>query len=242
MSDSNSSNKRASNDSEEPTCQKKARTFSDDGAPVESEPVTILAGESEDKFFVHAHLLELSSGFFQKALNKEWKEGQERVVRLPNVDVDVFRIYAKWLYTGRFHCLDGSTDVKLLACDELGNFLHAPDFLDAFVDVILEQTAQLGTPTFLSSSIYPRSVKDSLHRKLCRDLVVYRWGYRNFDTLRSHAIPREFLEDVLLDMKRNFDQGVTRLSFSRFIKDKDACYYHEHTRLNTPCYKTKYGI
>ncbi|KAF2034099.1 hypothetical protein EK21DRAFT_108510 [Setomelanomma holmii] len=61
--------RRVSEEHEEAPAPKRVRRTSSDGPPVTSEPIMILVGEQEDKFFVHAHLLEASSEYFLKALS-----------------------------------------------------------------------------------------------------------------------------------------------------------------------------
>lgn len=81
--------------------------------------ITVTAGEGEDAdtFQVHEHLLKKSSvrsrlvihlrktrtyqlqGFFQAALSKQWKEGQEQKIDLPDDDPHAVAVYINWLYT-----------------------------------------------------------------------------------------------------------------------------------------------
>lgn len=46
-----------------------------------------------------------SSDFFRAAVNGGWKESKEQIVRLPEVDPDVFEIYAARLLTGKVDVL-----------------------------------------------------------------------------------------------------------------------------------------
>jgi hypothetical protein len=63
-------------------------------------------GEEEEKFCIHAHLLEASSDYFREALSEAWEEQTIRTVRLPDTDADAFKLYAKWLYSRRFYPAD----------------------------------------------------------------------------------------------------------------------------------------
>ena len=47
-------------------------------------------GETKQEFYVHESLLRANSRFFDNALKKEWKEGQEAAVDLPVHDPDLF--------------------------------------------------------------------------------------------------------------------------------------------------------
>lgn len=48
---------------------------------------------------LHTAFATKSSDFFVAALKKEWKEGQGRVVRLPEANKKAFSLYTQWLYT-----------------------------------------------------------------------------------------------------------------------------------------------
>lgn len=99
--------------------------------------ITVLVGSEDEKFVVHKSAVCKNSKFFQAACGREWKEGQERVIRLPEADPEVFNVYAHWAYT---ETLDMSLmpEPSLRANDRnsppayinlgkvwiLGNFLH----------------------------------------------------------------------------------------------------------------------
>lgn len=61
--------------------------------------ITIHVGTKKpEDFHVHESTLKESSKFFQAALNKHWKEGQERKINLPEDDPQHFAAYVEWLY------------------------------------------------------------------------------------------------------------------------------------------------
>jgi hypothetical protein len=47
-------------------------------------------GEEEEKFYVHAHLLEASSEYFSDALSDTWEEQTRRTMKLPEADAAGF--------------------------------------------------------------------------------------------------------------------------------------------------------
>lgn len=60
----------------------------------------VLVGRQESPFYVHTSLLN-KSPFFRAALQDDrFKEGQERVIRLPEDDVLPFQCFFEWLYLG----------------------------------------------------------------------------------------------------------------------------------------------
>jgi hypothetical protein len=71
-----------------------------DRISITSKSVVVRVGKDEEESFIHETLLRANSEVFNTAL-KEWKEGQERSAELPEAKVEVFKIWVKWLYTGR---------------------------------------------------------------------------------------------------------------------------------------------
>ncbi|KAK8192061.1 hypothetical protein BKA81DRAFT_285583, partial [Phyllosticta paracitricarpa] len=59
--------------------------------------IPVGGGDNPKVFQVHEVLLRSSSSFFEKALGGDWKESKEKMVPLPDEDVEIFSIYQKWL-------------------------------------------------------------------------------------------------------------------------------------------------
>jgi hypothetical protein len=175
-----------------------------------------------------------------------------RTVKLLDADTNAFRIYAKWLYTGRYHLLSGpnthvpgsATDWnEISVCYALSNFLQARGFSNATVDAFTRRMEiRNDAPIDLAKWIYSQTTKDSVHRKLCRDIVVHTWDRKTFDRLWTEDFPREFLENVLAEVSTKLDSGVKRCDIVQLLKPKGTCEYHEHKRLSLPCYKMAFGI
>jgi hypothetical protein len=70
------------------------------------KPIVVRLVDSGKEAYIHETLLRSQSGFFENALKKEWKEGQERVIDLHEVQDRIFEIWVRWLYTGRFSLLE----------------------------------------------------------------------------------------------------------------------------------------
>ncbi|KAK3047247.1 hypothetical protein LTR09_011347 [Extremus antarcticus] len=63
--------------------------------------LTVLAGPDQSKFIVHKTLICKRSDFFQAACARGgWKEAIEKIVRLPEIDEDIFRIYDRFICHG----------------------------------------------------------------------------------------------------------------------------------------------
>lgn len=69
---------------------------------------TIIIGKEEKKFVVHEHLLTHYSDFFRAALTGDFKEAEDKIVRLEEEDPTVFEFFVHWLYYQRFP--DGSKE------------------------------------------------------------------------------------------------------------------------------------
>ncbi|KAH7071664.1 hypothetical protein FB567DRAFT_538591 [Paraphoma chrysanthemicola] len=152
--------RRSADEHEDAPEPKKLRRALSNGQPVTSEPVIILVGEHEERFFVHSRLLETCSEYFLKALSiKKEADIQMATIRLPDANADAFTMYAKWLYTARFYLPDNGEDSRspspslapggsqnaqldlhweeLCTCYSLADFLQSSDFADATVDAFL---------------------------------------------------------------------------------------------------------
>ncbi|KAI1616703.1 hypothetical protein EDD36DRAFT_143579 [Exophiala viscosa] len=66
------------------------------------EIVTILVGESKQKFVADENLLCAASKFFRAALDKKWDKGQVKTVELGEETIAVFNVFIDWLNSGHF--------------------------------------------------------------------------------------------------------------------------------------------
>lgn len=216
--------------------------------------MAIIVGEEKQKFYVHSHLLESTGEFFQKILTVAQESDNMRTVKLLDSDTDAFSIYAKWLYTGRFHPVTPpstqSSDCasqqmcwdEMLSCYILSHAIRSSDFGDATIDAFLRRM-EIGndTPVELAKWIYPRTKPNSAHRRLCLDIVLHTWDRKQLPKLCTDEFPGEFMEDVVAQMSAKFERGVKRKEVAEFLEYKGACEYHEHVRLKAPCYKLRLG-
>ncbi|KAK5679435.1 hypothetical protein LTS10_008253 [Elasticomyces elasticus] len=63
-----------------------------------ADTMTILAGDEEVPFIVHTKTSRAKSDFLDAAFQREWLEGQTKVVNLPEVGPEIFELYANWSY------------------------------------------------------------------------------------------------------------------------------------------------
>jgi hypothetical protein len=134
----------------------------------------------QQKYYIHKKLLRSNAGFFDTALKEEWKEGEDRVVDMPEADDEAFGICVTWLYTGLvFSRKEGDMIMndgvrirnkewlRCSVCYALGDFLQDPDFKDALVDTIIE--------AMIDSCLLPK----------CLFLKIYRYSPRPHVTVSS---------------------------------------------------------
>jgi hypothetical protein len=212
----------------------------------------VRVGTENEDYHVHEALLRNNSGFFNKALKKEWSEGQDRVVEMPETKNEAFSIWAKWLYTGHiFISKPGSIDVERRSLNELfdhefirwrhvyalGDFLQDADFKDALVDAMIEiMLDKEHWPNDLGLWIYEASIVGSKHRRLAVDIFVHCWSRDLFGHKKDH--PKEFLVDVLVEIAKDLAKGIKKKGVVGLLGKKDGCEYHDHGS-EKPCYKTK---
>ncbi|KAF2747571.1 hypothetical protein M011DRAFT_47949 [Sporormia fimetaria CBS 119925] len=65
--------------------------------------VIVIVGTEPDQkqFSVHEPMLVIRSKFFQAALSEHWAESESRIIKLEDVDPEVFRNYLNLVYRGR---------------------------------------------------------------------------------------------------------------------------------------------
>jgi hypothetical protein len=82
-----------------PKSQKAAPLPSDVARKGPEGIVTLLIGPEHTPYYLHRDFLMHHSGYFKKALAGPWKEAEERVVTLSDVDVEPFDVLVHFLYT-----------------------------------------------------------------------------------------------------------------------------------------------
>jgi hypothetical protein len=60
--------------------------------------ILVLVGAEETPFTIHKDIISVKSKFFQAVCSERWKEGQEKTVRLPDVEPKIFGRYVDWAY------------------------------------------------------------------------------------------------------------------------------------------------
>lgn len=200
--------------------------------------------ENPERFAVHENLIAPRSQFVRLALNKEWKEGKERTIPLPEDEADVFRLYHLWIYQNRIFSDsrsnanafthpptapqdDGKEYPLLTQAYILGEKLLDTHFKDAIIDCIIDKL--WSTCTFdlrLTNLIYENTPEKSPLRRLLQD--VYIWSgcatWLDKAALGGECVNAEFLLDL---SKRHMAFWAGRRP-ERVPYMQGSCEYHEH--------------
>ena len=213
--------------------------------PFFSRLITIRVGkESTHDFMIQRALVTSRSEFMRAAVEKDWKEAKEGLVRFPEDSIEAFGIYHHFLYTGRVLSKDPNSHAgspqeyeRLVQAYILGDKLMDGDYKDIIIDCIVHKLNE--TCTFdpnLTTLVYESTASHSPLRRLWLD--VYVW-LSNAQWLNEDATGVLIDADFLVDLGKahtNF-WGGHRPKHAPFMGNR--CAYHEHA--SGICYLTKDG-
>lgn len=199
---------------------------------------------------MHEDLLSRHSEFFKAALTRgKWKEQQDRLVSLPEHNVEAFNIFQHFLYTGSiFSAREGDvtkTDTlrdreysRFERCWKLGEQLMSTTFKDAITDALIAKVVSEDSyPAELYDSVYSALSSTSAIRKLFVDIAVWGWSHETVCALRDAESKHvDFLCDVAIKLHWYKTWGSSEAPYL----SEDTCIYHEHVAENKPCYKTMF--
>ncbi|KAK3646341.1 hypothetical protein LTR56_003101 [Elasticomyces elasticus] len=89
-----------------PGSSKRKATGADSGPeakrfrPNFSDIITVVVGEEKELFTVHTASICRKSEFFRAACKREWQEGKDKTIPLPDIKPPIFTLYVNWAYTG----------------------------------------------------------------------------------------------------------------------------------------------
>jgi hypothetical protein len=61
--------------------------------------IVVDVGPDHQKYRIYTELISYYSEYFRNALKKPWKEADDRVVELPDIEPQVFDVFVNWLYS-----------------------------------------------------------------------------------------------------------------------------------------------
>ncbi|MCJ1435528.1 hypothetical protein MMC27_004902 [Xylographa pallens] len=211
--------------------------------------VHVKIGDNAQDFGVHKGLLCEASSYFKGALSRDFQEAREKIVHLREDDVGTFQRFHLWLYTGCILDSDESLEslsprllVDLYIWADLRGIPKLQDLISDMLQTSLVATLQIDAKPLDSALIhliYNRTMKDSPLRKL------WTFYYSNLDPNKfkdvimedeaAEDLPREFLHDMLLSLKRRVKEPSPSTIIARgyFMS---GCRLHNHGE-GAPCAK-----
>ncbi|KAM0712238.1 hypothetical protein Q7P37_011332 [Cladosporium fusiforme] len=223
---------------------KDPRSFEHERKEFKAVYYTLVVGMEEKEYSVHEGVLCKSSPFFHSATRKEWKEGQERRVVLPDDAPSIVDLYLQWLYTDKILSRklpeenEQSTErgtrntvenSLLIGGFVFGEKIQDGNFKDAIIDALIHSVSAIDVdgrrwfPAAESVDIaYQGTPEGSQLRRLLLDMHICH-GDSKWTVNQKNV---EFLADLagrLLDEKGS-------LMPPDFIKiNVSSCQYHHHT-------------
>lgn len=217
-----------------------------------SDDFQLIVGSDEaTKKYYHVHrtVLVKSSDFFKRACNKEWEEGQSKIIKLPEVEPEIFDVYLQLLYTGEVvpaeEYLPSRDDNSIAARGEIARqhwilieaYLLADMLLDtksknAIMDYLIEAlrvTQKMPSPETITD-VFKRTIDTSPMRRLLIDFVALKVDPKSFKSFGTLYSP-EFLVDVGLRLMEYKSDTSRRTSPSK----SPRCAYHEHDEADSKC-------
>ena len=158
---------------------------------------------------LHQDAVCAKSKFFKAACSKKWREGQEKLVRLPKVDPTTFKAYCGWIYSGetfKLTCTEHSSRREMTAEDRqliklylLGDILDDVQLrnrtLPLFAKSVQNHRQLLGSSSY--SRIYSSTLPGSPLRRTIVEIIVSRACRKDFGTNASRY-PPELMQEVAL--------------------------------------------
>ncbi|KAK3715689.1 hypothetical protein LTR37_006914 [Vermiconidia calcicola] len=215
------------------------------------EDITVLVGPDEKRYVVHKNLVCDNSSFFRAACNGDWKETKEKVVRLPEVDPDIFANYLGWIYTGELDVRDASSvasapkyhdnmpvkeqtvlEIRTVDTYAFGDMVQDVRFCNTVVDELKRLVEDTKSIPAMSSveHLYERVHRKSGFMRLWVD--YYAFDHKPDQFAREEAgLPASFVFDIAhACIKR---QGTPLASQKPFNRPK--CFYHKHIDDSDKC-------
>ncbi|KAI4937144.1 uncharacterized protein J4E92_001871 [Alternaria infectoria] len=204
------------------------------------EPVFVIVevGDTKTRYHVHRSLLVEHSEYFKKALNGPWKEAQDGVVTLEDVECSTFSIFVDWVYSqslpkkGSEWC-DEENDMRLANAQlartkalVFGDRMLSPLFYrmvrDSLIDHLIEQTAYYEAVSYGFAHLpKDHAILDLFVESHCRVFGDSSDTAGNGELELRASLPHDFLMRVILRYSQ-IAQSVLP------DDDIEPCDYHGH--------------
>ncbi|KAF2690839.1 hypothetical protein K458DRAFT_426270 [Lentithecium fluviatile CBS 122367] len=64
-----------------------------------NDMIVVSVGPTQQKYRIYKDLISFYSEYFRNALKEPWKEAEDRVIELPDIEPQVFDVFVDWLYS-----------------------------------------------------------------------------------------------------------------------------------------------
>jgi hypothetical protein len=183
------------------------------------QSVTVLVGGDQRPFYLDREKLCSCSSFFLSALTSGFKETEERVVRLPEVDPETFQDFERWLPdqdVSQFEVLDWERLYKFFLLTDYLLVLSIQKPLLRVLD--LKRHKSRCTPISLIPAIYEKTLPRSPLRRLWIHWVVNHAGPEIFEN-DKWVFPEEFLRELVAAQMRHAQNLTNELQEARTRAD-----------------------
>lgn len=211
-----------------------------------ADMITVNVGDVPTVFHVPRSLLCDASEFFKTATKVEWREGQTKLVNLPDDTCASFSNWLNWLYRRELtmgpnegEAMDQASYHQnwrsLMAAYSLGRKLLDGDYKDAVVDAmaVLALTrhgdrCRYAPPRFARTQIFGTTNAGSTARRLIVNIMAHAKS-----VLTDNDDPNLLLDVLKLDVG-------PKPSYKGFLIAAATCEFHEHAEGDMHCYRHKY--
>ncbi|KAF2660744.1 hypothetical protein K491DRAFT_711638 [Lophiostoma macrostomum CBS 122681] len=209
------------------------------------EIVTVTVGRDEHtkRFLVHTSVICKRSKFFEKAMNGDWKEAQDKNIKFPEDDPEIFSIYVQLLYKGVLSTkkllTSNTSEPSNVWRQEYAVLARVYVLAEMLMDVksknlVLDAMLSKAREEFEGVCYFPRLemvkiiYEGTPSRSPARKFMVDCWsqitkGSGSLGTSSRDKIPKDFLCDLaitMLDLKADPNNGAK-------ISTCDPTKYHE---------------
>lgn len=221
--------------------------------------MTVTVGKESEarEYTVHTSWITLSSGFFQKAMSKNWKEAQEKSLTLPEHEPDTFERYLHWVYSKNV-VLDKapcpcspkcaiSFKADYPGCSKrhsltlakmylLGDYLDDRRFCNTVIDLmkhVWDESADF-LPSGTTQYIWQTAPSDSPLRHLA--LEIWKTDLKCLSTgSELEKVPTSFLVELLVSIGNRFAEDFDSDGNEEESLLEQACSFHKHVDDSDAC-------
>ena len=193
---------------------------------------------------IHQDALTMHSTLFRAALEGQFREGSEKLIRMPEADAEIFAIYSQWAYSRALVLLEHDEVAKdttvskraelmvhtYIMADQVGNTKLQNQVVDEYAALLRKEYT--GPSYTCLHLIYDRLPDKSGLRKFIIDwylaYVQIKWLENNMNSM-----PDAFVKDLAIGFAKAAGTGGRR-------RDTRApCAYHAHDCDNPLCLDMK---